>query len=37
MQEHKFNIKELSPNIFQIEDYRQVYCTLVKGSKLVLV
>lgn len=37
MKEHEFNINELYPNIYQIEDYRKVNCTLIKGTKLAVL
>ena len=33
MQKHDWNIKEVYPNIFQIEDYKGVHVTLFKGEK----
>lgn len=33
MQKHDWNIKEVYPNIFQIEDYKGVHVTLIKGEK----
>ena len=37
MLEHEFNIKELYPNIYQIEEYRKVNCTLIKGTKKAIL
>lgn len=37
MFEHGFNIKELYPSIYQIEEYRKVNCTLIKGTEKAIL